>query len=104
METRDLSRDLADLVSAEDFLDYFGIEYDQKVVHASRLHILQRFHDYLRGSGGDQPDFETWKALLARAYEDFVNSDALTEGVFKVFKRARGIATVSIDSIPRRRT
>ena len=38
---------LADLESAEDFLDHFGIAYDARVVQVNRLHILQRFHDYL---------------------------------------------------------
>ena len=103
MDAPDFTADLAELVSAEDFLDYFGIVYDPAVLHANRLHILQRFHNYIHGAG-DVQDYGSWKSLLARAYEDFVHSDALTEGVFQVFKRARGIATVSIDSIQRRRT
>ena len=45
MTETDLELDMDDLVSAEDFLDYFDIEYDASVVHVNRLHILQRFHD-----------------------------------------------------------
>ncbi|MGZ4958682.1 MAG: nitrogenase-stabilizing/protective protein NifW [Methylomonas sp.] len=83
--------DIEELESAEDFLQYFGLEYDQGVVHVNRLHILQRFHDYLNKGREHMPEDETakkqvYKQLLARAYGDFVESDAQTEKVFKVFK------------------
>ncbi|NSL55109.1 nitrogenase-stabilizing/protective protein NifW [Uliginosibacterium aquaticum] len=100
-EHPDFTDDLAELESAEDFLTYFGIAFDPKVVRINHLHILQRFHNYLNGAG-KAPEYETWKHLLARAYQDFVHSDALTEGVFSVFKRARGIQTVPITAIGRR--
>ena len=46
-DTLTLAEAMEDLVSAEDFLDYFAVPYDPAVVHVNRLHILQRFHDYL---------------------------------------------------------
>jgi nitrogenase-stabilizing/protective protein len=90
MTETDLELDLDELSSAEDFLDYFGIAYDPAVVHVNRLHILQRFHDYLARLG-DKPDDEDAKRgiytqWLDRAYGDFVASDAQTEKVFKVFR------------------
>lgn len=89
MQETELELDMDELQSAEDFLDYFEIEYDQKVVHVNRLHILQRFHDYI-GQVEALPEGEDelrslYKDLLKGAYEDFVNSDAITEKVFKVF-------------------
>lgn len=89
MPESDLDLDLEELSSAEDFLDYFGVEYEPAVVHVNRLHILQRFHDYV-GQAGEPAWTEgekrsTYRDLLARAYQDFVTSDALTEKVFKVF-------------------
>jgi len=82
--------DLESLESAEDFLDYFQLEYDPKVVQVNRLHILQRFHNYLNQGAEAMPDeeeakFAVYKRLMAQAYQDFVVSDALTEKVFKVF-------------------
>lgn len=89
MDELTLDEALEDLVSAEDFLNYFGIAFDQKVVHVNRLHILQRFHNYIAKTGALPEDEaarrSAYTALLARAYEDFVQSDALTEKVFKVF-------------------
>lgn len=83
--------ELEDLEAAEDFLQYFELDYDQSVVHVNRLHILQRFHDYLREGAAAMPEDEAakkaiYRKLLQRAYEDFVESDAQTEKVFKVFK------------------
>ena len=102
--TPDLAADLADLVSAEDFLDYFGVAYDARVVQVNRLHILQRFHDYLgQGAAARPPTQAEYRASLARAYSDFVHSDAITEKVFKVLQRASGIATVPLFAIGRAR-
>ena len=89
MSESELELDMDELQSAEDFLEYFSIEYDQKVVHVNRLHILQRFHDYI-AQVETLPENEAslralYADLLQGAYEDFVRSDALTEKVFKVF-------------------
>jgi len=84
---------MGDLVSAEDFLEFFAIPFDQQVVQVKRLHILQRFHDYLcRQAPSLPPDEEAQRTIyrlwLERAYLDFVESDALSEKVFRVFQHA----------------
>jgi nitrogenase-stabilizing/protective protein len=85
-----LEQCLEELESAEDFLNYFDISFDPHVVQVNRLHILQRFHDYLEQaenalSGNEETQHQTYKSLLQKAYQDFLVSDALTEKVFKVF-------------------
>ena len=89
MSERDLEVDLSELSSAEDFLEYFQVEYRPQVVQVNRLHILQRFHDYLAKVEAMPADenarFALHARLLEAAYEDFVRSDAVTEKVFKVF-------------------
>ena len=93
---------MADLESAEDFLDFFGIDYDPGVVQVNRLHILQRFHQYLGQYPVTRlPNRAEYCASLARAYDDFVRSDALTEKVFAVLKRASGISTIPLSAIGR---
>lgn len=89
MSERELEQDLMELSSAEDFLEYFDVEYEPSVVQVNRLHILQRFHDYL-GKVEAMPEdpearFALHSRLLKTAYEDFVKSNAVTEKVFKVF-------------------
>ena len=104
-ELEDLMEELS---SAEDFLNFFEIPFDQSVVHVNRLHIMQRFHDYLNQNqemvdqyaGNDDAMAALYTTLLTRAYQDFVESDALTEKVFKVFKMQGPQTTfVSIDML-----
>jgi nitrogenase-stabilizing/protective protein len=84
--------DLEELETAEEFLNYFAIPFDPQVVHVNRLHILQRFHDYLHTAADTMPDDEQQKRQvyaqsLQKAYQDFVASDARTEKVFKIFHK-----------------
>ncbi len=94
---------LGKLSSAEEFLEFFGVQYEQRVVNVNRLHILKRFNQYLAQrafSGMDDAGIRAeYRALLERAYNDFVASDAATEKVFKVFQEASGIKTFSLDSL-----
>jgi nitrogenase-stabilizing/protective protein len=99
--------DLDDLETAEQFLDYFKIAYDQRVVNVNRLHILQRFHDYMSRETGldDLPDDDLRQRhvqLIQRAYDDFATSDAIKEKVFKVHQEQaerQAASFVSLDSL-----
>jgi nitrogenase-stabilizing/protective protein len=89
--------------AAEEFLDFFGIEYQTDVVHVNRLHILKRFNQYLRKTPitDDMDETTAWntgKSLLRQAHDDFVNSNAAQEKVFKVFQEQDG-KSISLDSI-----
>jgi nitrogenase-stabilizing/protective protein len=92
-ETLTLDEALDEMSTAEDFLGYFDVEFDQHVVHVYRLHILQRFHDYLGrfAKDADSQDDESrrgiYRTWLQKAYLDFIQSDAQTEKVFRVFQQ-----------------
>lgn len=93
--------------TAEDFLEHFGVPYEQRVIDVHRLHILQRLHDRLSETDlagiDDAALHQTFSTFLERAYQDFVVSDARTEKVFKVFRQAKktvgGKTMVSLDNI-----
>lgn len=92
--------DLEDLSSAEDFLDYFGIDYDARVVQVNRLHILQRYHDYLaKQEAGNAPEYQAWRKWLALAYQDFVASSAQQEKVLAVYRKADGSSFLPLSSL-----
>lgn len=95
MTASTLLDELAELEGAEEFLDYFSIDYDPARVQVNRLHILQRFHDYLEDAKEVFPQDDAglrgaYADCMQRAYQDFVDSDALTEKVFKVFRKGDG--------------
>ena len=89
--TLTLDEALDELVSAEDFLEFFDVPYEPSVVHVNRLHILQRFHDYMAKQAPNLPPDEEqqrgiYRLWLQRAYQDFVESNSITEKVFAVFQ------------------
>ncbi len=102
MDLEEFEDELQELESAEDFLNFFDIPFEQKVVHVNRLHILQRFHNYLSASTLPD-DIVGIKAVyvnaLNQAYQDFVNSDAQTEKVLRVYQKATGTSFFSLDQL-----
>jgi nitrogenase-stabilizing/protective protein len=99
-----LTQRLKALSSAEDFLQFFGVAYDEQVVRVNRLHILKRFFQYLQKEDGlaaldEVQQFRRYRELLARAHGDFVHSNAATERVFKVFQQADGRQVVSVSGL-----
>ncbi|WP_413437122.1 nitrogenase-stabilizing/protective protein NifW [Sulfuriferula sp. GW1] len=100
----DLLKHMSTFSSAEEFLDYFQVPYEQSVVHVNRLHILKRFNQYLRATPGtaemgDDTLRSVCQEMLGKAYSDFVNSTAAQEKVFKVFQDTDGKQHVSLDSL-----
>jgi nitrogenase-stabilizing/protective protein len=92
------------LSSAEDFFRFFGLAYDESVVHVNRLHILKRFYQYLRQNDGmdlldDIEQFRLYRRLLATAYQDFLTSTPAREKVFKVFQDVGGTQHVGLTSL-----
>jgi nitrogenase-stabilizing/protective protein len=95
---------LKELSSAEDFLQYFGVPFEQSVVNVSRLHILKRFFQYIRQENlllqTDELQLYTlYRDRLAQAYSDFVSSTPAREKVFKVFQDTDGRQHVSLESV-----
>lgn len=104
MNELSLKEAMEELCSAEDFLQFFGLSYEPSIVHVNRLHILQRFHDYIEKYGALPEDEsllrQIYTELLRNAYQDFVQSDAITEKVFKVFHMHQPQETfVSLDNL-----
>ena len=103
-----LAKALEDLSSAEDFFAFFGLDYDPRVLAASRLHILKQFHDNL----ADVADLENldetaqraaYREQLSKAYATFVTGSALTMRVFPRLRQPRGafVALSSVRSAPK---
>lgn len=77
--------------SAEEIFALLSVAYDPKVLNVTRLHILKRMGEYLvQEDLENTPDVAAarCKAVLERAYADFVASSPLQERVFKVLKEA----------------
>ncbi|PXW91898.1 nitrogenase-stabilizing/protective protein [Sphaerotilus hippei] len=99
-----LTQRLKALSSAEDFLVFFGVPYEERTVHVNRLHILKRFYQYLHKATDlagldDLEMFRRYRELLIQAHGDFVHSSAAQEKVFKVFQNTDGQQHVAVSSL-----
>ena len=79
------------LVDAEDYFKFFELEYDQKVVHINRLHILQKFSGNIKEidrNNSELKDSELlgkYREALENAYQLFIESTPQEQKLFKVF-------------------
>ncbi|MDH6152443.1 MULTISPECIES: nitrogenase stabilizing/protective protein NifW [Paraburkholderia] len=95
---------LRHLSSAGDFLRFFDIAFDEKVVNVSRLHILKRFFQYIEQQKelprkNAKAVLAVYRCLLQKAYNDFVVSTPAEQKVFKVFQEAVGRRLVPVDEL-----
>jgi nitrogenase-stabilizing/protective protein len=95
---------LGRLSSAEEFLDFLGVEIAPEILRVHRLHILKRFHDYLARTplpeGGDGALKAAYAAALAQACRDFSTSTAAAEKVFSVFHRSAKACCATPGTMP----
>lgn len=97
-------KDLYELETAEDFFNYFGVEYDENILKPYRLHILKKFSLYMR-EVMSEPDFKnneeklftTLKSYLMLSYQQISENTPLKERLFKVHQEASKKYIISID-------
>jgi nitrogenase-stabilizing/protective protein len=92
------------LSTAEDYLQFFGIDYDQEVVSVNRLHILQKFSGFIRdidqdSSLSETEQLEQYRAALQNAYSLFLTSTPLEQKLFKVFQQKPGNVVLMSDIV-----
>ena len=80
------------LTDAEDYLQFFDIEYDRDFVNINRLHILKQFSLLINEVDAAFPDvnetekLEKYQMALEEAYQVFLTSSPLETKLFKVFQ------------------
>ncbi len=81
----DWQLDFAELECAEDYCDFFGIDFDKTLLARNRLAVLQRFHDLLP-QDWNTLDYAGLRTLFGMAYANLSHSSAREEQLFKIFK------------------
>ena len=80
------------LVDAEDYLQFFEIEYDRDFVNINRLHILKQFSllikevDLAFPEVSETEKLDKYASALEEAYQVFLSSTPLETKLFKVFQ------------------
>ena len=94
------------LVNAEDYFQFFELPYDQKIVNVNRLHILQKFSEYIKEIDKNNSELNEserlgkYREALDNAYQLFIESTPQEQKLFKVFhqKPKNVIKLTEIDS------
>lgn len=94
------------LVNAEDYFQFFEIPYDQKIVNINRLHILQKFSDFIKEIDNNNSELNEsqilgkYREALENAYQVFMESTPQEQKLFKVFhqKPKNVVKLTEIDS------
>lgn len=96
-----MSNPLNDLVDAEDFLNFFQVPFNSKIVKVVRLHLLKQFRTYLEkeqlleSNPNDSDVWEKQRKLLIQAYQDFVNTEPSWPNTVSAFQQANQKKTSS---------
>lgn len=66
------------ITDAEDFFDFFNIDYDERLVQVKRFHIMKKFGELVEKAkghdmGSDQKLLEYYKFALISVYKNFEN-------------------------------
>ncbi|KIM11629.1 MAG: nitrogen fixation protein NifW [Sulfuricurvum sp. PC08-66] len=66
------------LTDTEEYLDFFDIEYDERLVYVKRFHIMKKFGELVdkakgHDMGGDEKLMEYYKFALLSVYKNFEN-------------------------------
>ncbi|MEO0406699.1 MAG: nitrogenase-stabilizing/protective protein NifW [Cyanobacteria bacterium P01_A01_bin.135] len=87
------------LSTAEDYLNFFGISYDPKVVNINRLHILRKFSQSSQSidiNQSEQKILDEYRQRLQNAYNLFLTSTSVEQKLFKVFQtRPKNVVMLS---------
>jgi nitrogenase-stabilizing/protective protein len=79
------------ITDAEQYFEFFGLEYDPKTVNVNRLHILKQFSNAIKDIHVQFPDaeeaerLEQYRTALIQAYALFLESTGVEQKLFKVF-------------------
>ena len=84
-----------EIVNAEGYFQFFGLEYDRRFVNVNRLHILKQFSLLIEAIDEAFPDLneaeklDKYREALAEAYQVFKSKSPLETKLFKVFHQKR---------------
>ncbi|MCL1490969.1 MAG: nitrogenase-stabilizing/protective protein NifW [Pseudanabaena sp. Salubria-1] len=79
------------LTDAEQYFEFFELDYDAQVVNINRLHILKKFSQSLEEidnklvEAAEEQKLSLYREALENSYATLQNSNAIEQKLFKVF-------------------
>ena len=95
-------REFQKLTDAEQYFEFFEIDYDPQVVNINRLHILKKFSQSLEeidkklSESDEEQQLNFYREALENSYTTLQTSNAIEQKLFKVFhKKPQNIVMLS---------
>ena len=94
-------KEFQSLTDAEDFFDFFDLEYDERLVYVKRFHIMKKFGEMMERAigndlGSDEKLLEYYKFALITVYKNFENGYAPSAAeVWDMFGKESACGTCS---------
>lgn len=88
----------------EDFFDFFDLEYDERLVHVKRFHMMKKFGELVdkakgHDMGSDDKLLEYYRFALLTVYKNFENGYSPSAAdVWEMFDKPSGCGTCSTSS------
>jgi len=88
----------------EEFFEFFDLEYDERLVHVKRFHMMKKFGEMVEKAkghdmGGDTKLLEYYKFALISVYKNFENGYSPSAAdVWAMFDKPSGCGTCSTSS------
>jgi len=92
------------ITDAEEYFEFFDLEYDERLVFVKRFHIMKKFGEMMDRAigndlGGDEKLLEYYKFALITVYKNFENGYAPSAAdVWDMFGKESGCGTCSTSS------
>lgn len=89
------------LTDAEEYFDFFDLDYDERLVYVKRFHILKKFGEMMDRAigndlGSDEKLLEYYKFALVTVYKNFENGYAPSAAeVWDMFGKESACGTCS---------
>lgn len=89
------------LTDAEDYFDFFDLEYDERLVYVKRFHIMKKFGEMMDRAidselGSEEKTLEYYKFALITVYKNFENGYAPSAAeVWDMFGKESACGTCS---------
>lgn len=92
------------ITDCEEYFDFFDIEYDERLVHVKRFHIMKKFGEMVdkaqgHDMGSDAKLLEYYKFALITVYKNFENGYSPSAAdVWDMFDKPSACGTCSTSS------
>lgn len=92
------------LTDTEEFFEFFDVDYDERLVHVKRFHIMRKYGEMIEKAkehdlGSDEKLLDFYKFALISVYKNFENGYAPSAAdVWSMFENPSACGTCSTSS------